>query len=198
MHLGRIHHKLSLLGPRRSIQLPFQWLVLLHRSAPRRPNHESQFPKYHPNPSKIHQKTVQTHTKTHQIINRKKYIIFQRVVHWFNNFFIDFSKQFLIKFPNLEKIPHLTICSKIFECIEGRGSRFSLKIAIQIYWKSIQKAIQIFNDFSMILEGFRASFWEAKRGQGRPWKQDQKRHEKEKVQLRLGIFKTRLVGFAPQ
>ena len=29
-------------------------------------------------PPKIHQKTVQKHTKIHQIINRKKYTIFQR------------------------------------------------------------------------------------------------------------------------
>ena len=131
-------------------------------------------------------------------INRNKYTIFQRFFIDLTTFSIDFSKQFLIEFPNLEKIPHLTICSKIFEWIEGRGSRFSLKIAIQIYWKSIQKAIQFFNDFSMILEGFRASFAEAKRGQGRPWKQDQKRYEKSKVQLRPGITKTCLVGFAPQ
>ena len=148
-------------------------------------------------PPKIHQKTVQKHTKTHQIINRKKYTFFQRFFIDLTTFFIDFSKQFLIEFPNLEKIPHLTICSKIFEWIEGRGSRFSLKIAIQIYWKSIQKAIQFFNDFSMILEGFRASFWEAKRGQGRPWKQDQKRYEKSKVRPWPGIAKTCLVGFAP-
>ena len=128
----------------------------------------------------------------------------EKNIHFFNvffidltTFFIDFPKQFLIEFPNLEKIPHLTICSKIFEWIEGRGSRFSLKIAIQIYWKSIQKAIQFFNDFSMILEGFRASFWEAKRGQGRPWKQDQKRYGKSKVRLAPGIAKTCLVGFAP-
>ena len=84
-------------------------------------------------PLKIHQKTVQKHTKTHQTINRKKYTNFQRFFIDLTTFFIDFSKQFLIEFPNLEKIPHLTICSKIFEWIEGRGSRFSLKIAIQIY-----------------------------------------------------------------
>ena len=122
---------------------------------------------------------------------------FSTFFHWFNNVFYCLFQTVLIEFPNLKKIPHLTICSKIFEWIEGRGSRVSLKIAIQIYWKSIQKAIQFFNDFSMILEGFRASFWEAKRGQGRPWKQDQKRYEKSKVRLRPGILKTCLVGFAP-
>ena len=84
-------------------------------------------------PPKIHQKTVQKHTKTHQIINQIKSTIFQRFFIDLTTFFIDFSKQSLIEFPNLEKITHLTICSKIFEWIEGRGSKFSLKIAIQIY-----------------------------------------------------------------
>ena len=149
-------------------------------------------------PLKIDQKTVQKHIQTHRIINRKKYTIFQWFFIDFATFFIAFSKQFFIEFQNLEKIPNLTIHSKIFEWIKGRASKNSLKISIQTYWKSIQKSIQFFNDFSMILEGFWASFWEAKRGQGRPWKQDQKRYEKSKVRLRLGISKTRLVGFAPQ
>ena len=84
-------------------------------------------------PPKIHQKTVQKHTKTHQIINRKKYTIFQCFFIDLTTFFIDFSKQCLIEFPNLEKIPHRTIYSKFFEWIEGRSSIFSLKIIIQTY-----------------------------------------------------------------
>ena len=92
-------------------------------------------------PLKIHQKTVQKHTKTHQIIDRNKYTIFQRFFIDLTTFFIDFSKQFLIEFQNLEKIPHITIHSKIFEGIKGRGTKISLRIAIQTYWKSIQKAI---------------------------------------------------------
>ena len=115
-------------------------------------------------PLKIHKKTLQKHIKTHPIINRKKYTIFQCFFIDFATFFIAFSKQFFIEFQNLEKIPNLTIHSKIFEWIKGRASKNSLKITIQIYWKTIQKSIQFFNAFSMILERFWASFWRPREG----------------------------------
>ena len=109
-------------------------------------------------PHKIHQKTLQKHTKINHNIGRKKYTIFLWFFTDFATFFSDFSKQFFIEFQNLEKIPHLRIHSKILEWIKGRGSKNSLKLTIQTYWKSIQKAIQLFNDFLMILEGFWDSF----------------------------------------
>ena len=73
-------------------------------------------------PLKIHQKTVQKHTKINHNIGRKKYTIFLSFFTDFATFFSDFSKQFFIEFQNLEKIPNLTIHSKIFEWIKGRGS----------------------------------------------------------------------------
>ena len=45
-------------------------------------------------PLKIHQKTVQKHTKTHQIINRKQYTFFHRFFIDLTTFFIDFSNSF--------------------------------------------------------------------------------------------------------